>query len=82
MLNLGRFAALRRFFAAQGRPTIAGISGGATSATMAALCDSSVLFSFQNTGKEHPRTYLFLERLADALGRDLTWLEYRPPPRR
>jgi 3'-phosphoadenosine 5'-phosphosulfate sulfotransferase (PAPS reductase)/FAD synthetase len=81
-LILGRFEALRHFFRSRGRRTIAGISGGQTSATMAALCDASILFSFQNTGKEERRTYLFLERLAEALRRQITWLEYRPPAER
>lgn len=61
------------------RPCIAGISGGGTSGMMAALLSTSVLMSFQNTGKEHKRTYEFLEALADAIGREIVWLEYRPP---
>lgn len=61
------------------RPSIAGISGGSTSGTMAAFLSAETVMSFQNTGKEHPLTYLFLERLADSLRRPIVWLEYRPP---
>lgn len=82
MLSLGRFATVRSFFGARLKNTIAGISGGATSGFMAALCSYDVRFSFQNTGKEHALTYLFLERLGEALRRDITWLEYRPPAQR
>lgn len=49
---------------------------------MAALSSSDVLLSFQNTGKEHARTYEFLSELEDALGRRIVWLEYRPPKTR
>src|ERR1700749_4018962 len=62
------------------RPSIAGISGGATSGVMAAMLSAATIMSFQNTGKEHPKTYAFLETLADAIGREIIWLEYRPPP--
>ncbi len=61
------------------RPSLAGISGGATSGVMAALLSAATLMSFQNTGKEHAKTYAFLEQLADAIGREIVWLEYRPP---
>ena len=60
---------------------IAGISGGRTSAMMAYLLDPSVVLSFQNTGKEHPATLLFLERLEQDLGRPIVRLEYRAPAR-
>lgn len=79
MLRLGRWA---RFPPVSVRPAVAGISGGETSGMMAALLPPSAVLSFQNTGKEHPRTYDFLERLGDALGREIVWLEYRPPRRR
>lgn len=49
---------------------------------MAALLSPAVAMSFQNTGKEHGRTYEFLEALADAVGRPIVWLEYRPPEHR
>lgn len=43
---------------------------------------TSGLSSFQNTGEEHRRTYEFVDELAAASGREITWLEYRPPKRR
>lgn len=61
---------------------IAGISGGRTSALMAALLDERVTLCFQNTGLEHEETLVFLEHLQDALGREIVWLEWRPPPAR
>lgn len=66
-------------FADPGEPVVVGVSGGRTSAMMAALSPPSSLLCFQNTGKEHPNTYEFIERLSDALGRPITWLEMRPP---
>jgi 3'-phosphoadenosine 5'-phosphosulfate sulfotransferase (PAPS reductase)/FAD synthetase len=62
-----------------GIDTVAGVSGGRTSAMMAALLPDSTRLSFQNTGLEHPKTYEFLTRLEDALQRPITWLEWRPP---
>lgn len=79
-LDLGRWKAAR--VKTGGMPTIAGISGGSTSAMLAALCDRQVIFSFQNTGREAPRTYEFLGELADGLERPITWLEFRPPRRK
>lgn len=61
------------------KPRIAGISGGSTSGMMAALLDTETVLSFQNTGREHPATYDFLEHLAEGLERPIVWLEYRPP---
>ena len=46
---------------------------------MAALCGDDVVLSFQNTGREHPKTYEFLKRLDDALGGRLVLLEFRKP---
>jgi hypothetical protein len=60
-------------------PAFAGISGGRTSAMMAALCDERVVFTFCNTGREHPRTLDYLNELDAALGRRIVWLEFRPP---
>lgn len=83
LIRFGRFAALRRHFAARrGRVTVGGISGGRTSALMSALMDHASLRAFENTGEEHRRTYEFIDELADALGVQHTWLEYRPPRRR
>ncbi len=81
MLNLDNWRKYQHLFAPPSdRNSIAGISGGATSGMMAALLSASTVMSFQNTGKEHPKTYDFLESLADAIGREIVWLEYRPPP--
>lgn len=66
-------------FAASDVPGFAGISGGRTSAMMAALLDPSVTLSFQNTGEEHEKTLEFLLRLQDAIRREIVWLEFRPP---
>jgi len=79
-MKLGRFATLRDHFRARGQRGIAGISGGSTSGTMGALLDPIVLLSFQNTGREHPRTYEFVGELEDGIGRPIVRLEYRPPP--
>jgi hypothetical protein len=49
---------------------------------MAALLDPGVMLSFQNTGREAAKTLEFGLRLEDALQRPITWLEWRPPPRR
>lgn len=69
-------------FAHAGVPSFAGISGGRTSAMMAALLDPKVILCFENTGREHEATLQFLLRLEEALGRRIFWLEWRPPPRR
>lgn len=60
---------------------IAGISGGRTSARMAYMLDESVVLCFQNTGKEHSKTYEFIERLEQDLGRPIVRLEFRAPER-
>lgn len=65
-----------------GKPGIAGISGGETSALLATMCDSTVLLCFQNTGREAAKTYGFLERLSEHLQGKLVCLEYRPPVRK
>jgi hypothetical protein len=80
MLALDNWRRYQHLFAPPSdRPSMAGISGGATSGMMAALLSVDTLMSFQNTGKEHAKTYEFLEALADAIGREIVWLEYRPP---
>jgi len=60
---------------------IAGISGGRTSARMAYMLDSSVVLAFQNTGLEHAKTYEFLDRIEDDIGRPIVRLEFRAPER-
>lgn len=79
-LQLGAWEKYLPAFETGGHPRIAGISGGRTSAVMAALLDDRAVLTFENTGREGEGTYTFLERLADALGREIVWLEYRPPP--
>lgn len=81
MFNLGRWESLRASgpFAFSGNPTFAGISGGRTSAMMAALLDDRVGLCFANTGREHPRTLDFLNELDARLGNRLVWLEFRKP---
>jgi hypothetical protein len=58
---------------------IAGISGGRTSARMAYLVDA--VLCFQNTGREASKTYEFIEKLEQDLGREIVRLEFRAPPR-
>lgn len=79
MISLGKWSAVRDAFAARQAPAVGSISGGRTSAMMAALMDDSSRLIFQNTSREHPKTYEFLERLEDALRRPIVWLEYRSP---
>lgn len=59
--------------------SIAGVSGGRTSAYMATLLPKDTILSFQNTGREHPATLDFLRELEQFLGREIVWLEWRPP---
>ena len=61
------------------RMIVAGISGGRTSAMMAALLPESAILCFENTGREHPKTYEFLRNLDEALGGRIVWLEYVAP---
>jgi len=35
--------------------------------------------TFANTGREHPATYDFVRDLEQGLGREIVWLELRPP---
>jgi len=84
MIDLGPWpwATDRRAFRSGAAPSFAGISGGRTSAMMAALLDDNVRLCFQNTGREHPNTLIFLDKLEAALGREIVWLEWRPPPKK
>lgn len=79
-LALARWAPLYAAgpFASRG-PSFAGISGGATSGMMAALLPHDTVLTFQNTGRELPRTLDFLDELDAALGRRIVWLEFRKP---
>lgn len=63
-------------------PSFAGISGGRTSAMMALLLPSDAVLTFQNTGREHPRTLDFLNELDRALSGRIVWLELRKPRRK
>lgn len=49
---------------------------------MAALMPESIPLLFQNTGREHEETLIFLVRLEEALQRPITWLELRAPKRK
>jgi hypothetical protein len=60
---------------------VAGISGGRTSARMAFILDPHVVLCFQNTGHEHEKTYVFIDKLEQNLGREIVRLEWRAPPR-
>lgn len=63
-------------------PSIAGISGGRTSALMALEhVPAGTVLCFQNTGREHSKTLDFLRRLEDDLRRPIVRLEWRAPPR-
>lgn len=62
--------------------SIAGISGGRTSALMALdYVPKDCILCFQNTGKEHSKTYEFLRRLEDDAQRPIVRLEWRAPTR-
>jgi len=79
-LRLGRWASMRgRGPFAVDACSFAGISGGRTSAMMAALLPGWTRFVFCNTGREHPRTLDFLNELNAALGGRIVWLELRKP---
>lgn len=78
-LKLGKWESKKPLFATRDRPLVLGVSGGRTSAMMAALADEKAILCFQNTGREHPGTYEFLGALDDALGGRLVWLEFRKP---
>lgn len=78
-IDLGAWGARRASFATRGVPAYAGISGGRTSAMMAALAGEDVGLIFQNTGREHSNTLDFLNELDNALGHRLVWLEFRMP---
>lgn len=66
------------------RGVIVGVSGGRTSAMMAALTVpyGECMLSFQNTGLEHPGTYDFLRELEQALRVVITWLEFVKPAKK
>jgi hypothetical protein len=79
-LDLGQLSALRaKFVPSRDLPSVAGISGGRTSAAMGALLSPETILSFQNTGKEDDATYDFIGRLEDAYEREIVRLEWRPP---
>ncbi len=84
-LKLDKWAPLsvrNAFNARHDIPAFSGVSGGRTSGMMAALHDENVVLTFQNTGREHPATYEFLERLDHALGDRLVLLEFRLPKKK
>lgn len=85
-IDYGRWRSLQGYgaFAAKrpGVPLFVQFSGGATSAFMALMAPDDTVFSFQNTGREHERTLEFIGEVEAALGRDVMWLEFRPPKRK
>ncbi len=78
-LRLGGWAPKRPLFRTKDVPVVAGISGGRTSAMMAALCDEKATLAFMNTGREHPNTLEYLRELDAVLGGRIVWLEFRKP---
>lgn len=84
MLRLGRFSPLKSSgpFIARDELSIVQFSGGRTSATLAALSDERCQLFFENTGKEHEKTLEFVQAVSEAIGRNVTWLEFRPPKQR
>jgi len=79
-LRLGKWARWHNADAFRSEvPSFAGISGGATSGMMATLLSPETVLTFQNTGREHPRTLDFLHELDGALGGRIVWLEFRKP---
>lgn len=58
---------------------VAGISGGRSSGYMAYLVKA--LLSFQNVGCENAKTYDFIARIEQDIGRPIYRLEFRAPPR-
>jgi hypothetical protein len=63
------------------KPTFVNISGGRTSGFMGYLMRGlpDHHFIFQNTGREHPKTYDFLHKMETEWGLPITWLEYSCP---
>ena len=64
--------------------TFAQISGGRTSGYLANILKGQpdTVFLFQNTGREKPETYDFLDKMDNKWGLNLIWLEYFcPDPR-
>lgn len=82
--NYGRFAKYLDdpVFQLRTEPTYVQFSGGRTSGLLAALSDERTVLAFQNTGREHEKTLEFVERVGEACGREVIWLEFRPPLRR
>lgn len=83
-LQFGKLASLKSSgpFVARDEFSIVQFSGGRTSATLAALSDERCQLFFENTGKEHEKTLEFVQAMSEAIGRKVTWLEFRPPARR
>lgn len=61
--------------------TFVQVSGGRTSGYMAYLMKDhpDTFFMFQNTGRERPETYDFLDKMDKEWGLNLIWLEYSCP---
>ena len=67
------------FDAKRDTPLFIQFSGGRTSGFMAAMAPEEVTITFQNTGREDEKTLEFVQRTSDAIKREVTWLEFRPP---
>lgn len=61
--------------------TFVQLSGGRTSGMMAYLLKDKPnhVFMFQNTGREKPETYEFINKMDNEWGLNLIWLEYQCP---
>lgn len=78
-IGIANFHKVLKIRRAGGGSRFAGISGGRTSGLMACLVAPDVRLLFENTGREHEKTYEFLHELDCRLGGRITWLEYRKP---
>lgn len=60
-------------------PLFIQFSGGETSGFLACMAPDNATITYQNTGREDERTLVFIERVSEALKREIIWLEWRPP---
>lgn len=83
-INYGRWYSMLEYgpFAAHtDSPLYIQFSGGLTSGFMACMAPDLATITYQNTGREHEKTLEFIQRVGDALKREIVWLEWRPPLR-
>ena len=67
------------FEAKTDNPLFVQFSGGLTSGFMTCMAPDHAIITYQNTGREHEKTLEFIQRVGDALNREIVWLEFRPP---